>query len=151
KIHVKQPAGAESDDGGAGLIDLALLPDGRVRLEVGQVLLGPRGQVRRTDLLFAFDEPGQLAWIAPRDCPQRVDRREACDQLALVILGAAGIYRAIALSELERRRLPELERLGRLNVVVVVEKHRSGGAGTRGMAKHDRVTAVDARDFSLEA
>ena len=45
--------------------------------------------------------------------------------MPLIVAHAASEYLSIALGGLERRRIPELERLWRLDIIVVVEEKRS--------------------------
>ena len=56
----------------------------------------------------------------------KLGRLEEREELALVVGNAARVVPAVALGELERRRLPEVERGGRLDVVVPVDHHGRG-------------------------
>ena len=64
--------------------------------------------------------------------------------LALVVAGAAGAddlapVRQRRHPRLERRRLPQLERIDRLHVVVTVEQHVRRAVGLRRVGEHDRM------------
>ena len=50
-------------------------------------------------------------------------------ELPLVVCGTTGVEPAVALDELEGRRLPELERVGRLHVEMAVTEDRRRGIG----------------------
>ena len=54
---------------------------------------------------------------------KQLGRLQEREELALVVGDAARVVPAVALGELERRRLPEVERGGRLDVVVPVDHH----------------------------
>ena len=55
---------------------------------------------------------------------QRLARFEEHEQVRLVVGHAARVEPAVALGQLERRRLPELERVGRLHVEVRIDEDR---------------------------
>ena len=57
---------------------------------------------------------------------KQLGRLEKREELALVVRDAARVVPAVALGELERRRLPQVERGGRLDVVVPVDHHGRG-------------------------
>ncbi len=95
-------------------------------------------QMNAADFFLALDQPfnleGQLALVFLPG----FDGVNARDELALVVAGPARIKIAVANRRLERRRLPQIQRLGRLHVVVVVDQefaspspnsaHTTGGA-----------------------
>ena len=64
---------------------------------------------------------GQLVLLS-----QKLRRLEQREELALVVGNAARVVPAVALGELERRRVPEVERRRRLDVVVPVDHHGRG-------------------------
>jgi len=100
-----------------------------------RVLLHPGRQVGAAHLLFAFCQPGDVAGVRAGDRAHRVERREPADELTLVVLRAAREDRAVALGELEWLALPELERLRRLHVVVVVEEQGPRPVAAAGVAE----------------
>jgi len=51
------------------------------------VALNELGEVRAADLLLTLDQEGDVAGIAATHCPQGVERCEAGNELALVVLG----------------------------------------------------------------
>ena len=69
----------------------------------------------------------------------RFDRLEVHEDLALVVGGAARVDLAVADRRLERRRLPQLERIDRLHVVVAVEQDRRRALGAEPVAVDDGI------------
>jgi hypothetical protein len=61
--------------------------------------------------------------------------------LTLVVRGAAGEHPTVDHGRLERRRVPELDRIDRLDVVVAVDEGGRGVRGVEPVAVDDRVAA----------
>jgi pimeloyl-ACP methyl ester carboxylesterase len=78
-----------------------------------------------------------------------VDRGQPADQLAFVVGDAAREQLAVAARQLERRRVPQLQRLGRLDIVVVVAQQRALAGAIR-LAQHHRVAGAR-HNFGVEA
>ena len=80
-------------------------------------------QITAADFLFAFDNEveihGQVAVLLHRF----LNAEDVRQNLTLVIRRAAGKHVAVFQDRLERRRFPELERIGRLNIVMPVDHH----------------------------
>ena len=72
---------------------------------------------------------------------QQLRRLEQGVELALVVGDPARVEPAVALLELERGRLPKVERRGRLHVEVPVDHHRgrAGAVAVRGDVADDEV------------
>jgi hypothetical protein len=90
--------------------------------------LEQRGEVHRPGLLLALDQ--QLERDRWRVLPagrQAGPHAEGMEEdLALVVGGAAGQQLPVPLHRLERRRVPFIQRLDRLHVVVAVDEHGRG-------------------------
>ena len=114
-----------------------------VALEFAFVLLEKLDERFAADLLLALYDERQVARQLGAGLEIRLDRLEMGEVLALVVAGAAREEVAAAKRRLERRAVPQLERLGRLNVVVAVhEKVRLGAvAPARRGGSDDRVAA----------
>jgi hypothetical protein len=101
------------------------------------VRLQQRLEVGAADLLLALDDELQVdrqRALALQQAPHRLDLVE---HLALVVDGAPGARLALDDDRLERRRVPQLERVDRLHVVVAVdEDRRRAGAGVQPVAVH---------------
>ena len=86
QLDVEKSARAETDDRSLVDLDPALLPDRGVGGQLPFVLLDPVGEMRAADLLLALGEPGDVARVGAGHRPDRVERREPADELALVVL-----------------------------------------------------------------
>jgi hypothetical protein len=107
------------------------------------------GRVEAADLLLPLeDEPGLQGQLADR-LPVPLDGEDAGDELPLVVGGAAGDEGAAPDLGRVRVRFPELERLGRLDVVVVVDHQRPRPAPD--LAVDDRGAAGGVDDAGLDA
>src|SRR5262249_60940949 len=100
-------------------------------------------EVRTADLLLALDDPADADRRLAGGVAQRADHRQAHRELALVVGRAAREQLAVAQRRLERRRVPPLDRVDRLDVVVVVEEDREAGPA--------RLVAVDGGSTTVAA
>src|ERR1044071_6647153 len=123
-------AGVGNDDGVAAERGAAFLEKGR--------------EVFAADFLLAFDDEGEVArQFSPR--PQvGLDRFKVGEMLTLVVAGAAGEVGAVGDARIEGFGFPELERLGRLHVVMAINEimwSTAGGTGwgAGGLRADDRV------------
>ena len=97
-------------------------------LEVGLVGFEERHEILRSDFLLALDHDGDVdRQRAGHRFPGAAGLDEG-HQLALVVLGAArdddlAAVGVVGDGGLERRAMPEIERIDRLHVVVAVEQH----------------------------
>ncbi len=72
------------------------------------------------DFLFAFDQELEVDRQRAVHRAQRLDGFDVHVHLAFVVSRSARVEIAVALDGLERRRSPEIERIGRLNIEVAV-------------------------------
>src|SRR5687767_12209163 len=70
-----------------------------------------------------------------------LDRLQVGEHLALVVAGAARVDPAVADRRLERRTVPGVQRLRRLDVVVAVDEHRPCRVGRSYFSEDDRISA----------
>ncbi len=140
-MEVAEPAHGDVEGGNAALDHPAVEHDGGVRA----TLVGgdPVDDRVAADLLFAVagesDVDGELA-----RCGETLGGLQQHVQLPLVVGDAAGVEPAVALHELERRRLPLIERVGGLHVEVPVAEDGRGALGARRglhLADHERPLA----------
>ena len=80
-------------------------------------------QVGAADFFFAFEDQLDVHRQAAVLLQVRFDGLEVHEHLALVVGRAARVDLAVADRRLERRRLPQVERIDRLHVVVAVEEN----------------------------
>lgn len=96
-------------------------------------------QVVAADFFFALDDELHVHRQRADRLQPRLDRLDVRVHLPLVVGGAAGVDAAITDGRLEGGRLPAIERIGRLHVVVTVDQGRRRSRGTRPFAVHDRM------------
>src|ERR1043166_3219748 len=92
--------------------------------ELLRVLLDELLEVGAAHFFLAFGEDDDVDGKLARGLEVRLDRLQMEEQLAFVVDGAAGEDLVVADRGLEGRRLPELERLGGLHVVVPIDEER---------------------------
>src|SRR5439155_1480190 len=127
----------------AGRVLVPRLPDAAVGPQAVSVPLDEGGEVLRPDLFLALVQHAHAERELADRRAVRLDRLEPRHEVALVVGDAATEEKAVALGRLERRGRPLLERLGGLDVVVVVDEQRAV-AGS-GLADDRGRSAVDAR------
>src|SRR5438093_6462204 len=127
----------------AGRVLVPRLPDAAVGPQAVGVPLDEGGEVLRPDLFLALVQHAHAERELADRRAVRLDRLEPRHEVALVVGDAATEEKAVALGRLERRGRPLLERLGGLDVVVVVDEQRAV-AGS-GLADDRGRSAVDAR------
>ncbi len=76
------------------------------------------------DLLFAFDQKLQIDRQGPVHRTQGLDSFDVHVHLPFVVGRTAGVNISIAQNGLKRRRLPQLQRIGRLHIVMPITQHR---------------------------
>ena len=120
-----------------------------------QIALEPLGfagkerlEVRRPDLFFAFDQNLEVDRQRAAHAQVRLDRSEVHQHLAFVVDRAATENLAVAHFSLEGRRVPELERVGRLHVVVAVDQHGRLSRSAEPLGVRDRI-AVRFQDLCM--
>ena len=124
--------------------------DHRVAREALRLTLDEACEVRTADLLLAFGEHDDVHRQRAARAEVRLERLDVQVQLSLVVDGAARVDAAVPHGRLERRRLPQLERLGGLHIVVTVDEHRRCAiAGLAPLADDDRM-AIGRDDLGRE-
>ena len=127
-------------------IDAAGLPDAGVGGQQVSICLDERLQPGAADLLFAFYQELDAGRMPAGHILHGIDSGQTRDDVALIVRYAPGVHLSVSNAWFERRSFPEVKRLRRLNVVVVVEDDGAvGGAG--GLGVDDRMSA-DQRDYS---
>ena len=96
-------------------------------------------EVDAADFFFAFEDELDVHRQPAVLLQVRFDRLEVHEHLALVVGRAARVDLAVADGRLERRRLPEVERIDRLHVVVAVEEDRRRARRAEPVAVDDRI------------
>ena len=133
-----------------GTRDVPVEDDARVGTAL--VLLEEVDDRVAADLLLAVardpDVHGELGVL--RQELRRLDERV---QLALVVGDPAAVVPAVALGQLERRRLPQVDRRGRLHVVVAVDhdRRRAAVAGGGRDLPEDELALAERRHLRLAA
>ena len=118
-------------------------PQAAVGAQQAGVHLGEGGKVRAADLFLALDDPanGDRQFAV---CGQQGSyRSQAGGDLALVVGSAPGVQFAIAHGGLKGRRVPQVKRVGRLHVIVIVKQERKRAAPL--------ALAIDCRGRALDA
>jgi len=105
-------------------------------------------QMNTGNFFLAFDDELDSAGKLAALCKNRVDREQAVDKMPLVVADAASKQFSIPQHRLERRAFPQLERFGRLDIVVIIEEEGIVGASLS-LGKNDwRATGRD--DFHFK-
>ena len=118
--------------------------DDGVAAQLRAVFFQENREILAADLLFSFDDEGEVARQVGLGFQVGFHRLEMGKVLAFVVAGAAGEERMVFDAGLEGRRFPQVQRLGRLNVVVAVNQEmwaptRGGGGAGRCLRDDDRI------------
>ena len=140
ELDVADAAQTEVLHGQLAVVDPAELPDAGVGGEQVLVVCDELGQVGGAGLFFAFDDEFDRAGELADLIEQGIDRKQAGDELSFIVADAAPVELAVADFRLEGRAVPEFERLGRLDIVMVVDE-QSLGAAAFALAENDRGAA----------
>ena len=127
QLDVAHPLEAEVDEGLALFVDAAELPDAGVGPAKIGVIGGEVGQVRRADLLFALGDELDGEGKVAADVAPGIDRGDPGREVALVVADPAAPEATVLLGAGPRIVLPQIERVGGLHVVVVVEAQGLAG------------------------
>ena len=120
-LRVHDAAEADGDGRQVALEEPGVADDDHVGLEPVAVLGDPRLEARRAVFLLPFEHEGQVDRRRPADRAQGLEGAQVHHQLALVVRDAAADEPAVADERLERRVLPQVEGVDRLDVVVAVD------------------------------
>ncbi len=122
QLHVEKAAAPELDRGPSRVVERrARLPQAPVGRKLGRVVV--RDLLKRfgSDLLLALDQEAQRdGHLAER--LQGLERVDPRHHVGLVVGDAAGDDPPVFLNRLERRRVPQVDRVDWLHVVVLVEE-----------------------------
>jgi hypothetical protein len=124
--------------------------DEGVRGELFAVLPDMLDQHLASALLLALDEDDDVDRQIAGPLEPALERQDLGERRPLVVRPAAGPDHAVDDGGLEGWRLPEVERIDRLDVVVAVEEHGRAAAGAASLRPHQRVT-VSLHEPGLEA
>lgn len=128
-------------------IHAAGFPQAAVGAQQIGVALAEGFEIDRADLLFPFDQKIDAAGEGAIHRQPRLNRLDAQHQVAFIVGDAARIQFTVAQHRLEWRGMPQIERLRRLNVVVVVDQECALAAAEAGV--HHRRSARHAKDVHL--
>ena len=95
-----------------------------IRAQRLQVLREEIAQVSAPDLFFAFDDEVQVNGEVAIFFQRLLDAQDVRQNLSFVIGGPARKNVAVLQDRLKRRRIPKLERVGRLHIIVPVDHDR---------------------------
>ena len=109
--------------------------------DIAAQLLAMRGekllQMRAADFLLALDEHDEIHGQPAGFAQRLADAHDVGKDLSFVVRRAAGKDDAVFDPRLEGRRLPQLQRIDRLHVVVPVDHHRAPPRHVRIARHHD--------------
>ena len=130
QLQVANPSHSEIELGPTVRIYSAGLPDAGVGGQQVLICLDKRFHPGTADLLFPLDQELYAGRMPAGHLFHRIDGGQPRYDVALVIRNPPGVHLAVPDARLERRCVPQVQRLRRLNVVVVVEDDRAvGGPG----------------------
>ncbi len=138
-LGIDQAAQAGADGRQLGREHLGIADDGCVGFQARGLAGDVAFDVVAAHFFLALDEEPHVARQLAVRLQQALDRLDEDVRLPLVIRGAAGIDVVVADLGYERRRLPFLQRVGRLHVVVPVEQQRGFPVSAEPFAVDQRV------------
>src|SRR5579884_1650188 len=147
--HIENPFQPEDDLWSPVPVHTSALPDAGVGSQQVAVALDEGREMRATNLLFAFDDELDRDRKRSVDLAQRSNRRQSADDVRFVVGDAAPEELSFADCWLERGSVPQLQRLRRLNVVVIVKEQRAVGR-TASKAEDDGVRSICRENLNVE-
>ena len=114
--------------------------DDGIRLEHRLVFFDEFRQVLASDLLLSLGDDDHVHRQLLPHRQMGFERLDVQEELAFVVDRPAREYFSVPHRRLERRRRPEIERLGRLHVVVTVDDHRRSTGRLSPFSDDDRMT-----------
>ena len=139
-LQVRDTAQAIDDGGGLFVDDLPVRDDGDVGRQQLFVLLDERSQAGAPALFFSLKEAPDIDRGGAERLIERLDCGDVGIELALVVRGAAAKEVVSDPGRLKGGRAPEIQRVGRLHVIVAIDQ--DGGPARMGLpfGMDDRVT-----------
>ena len=139
-LGVDHAAQADAERGQVGREHLGVGDQGDAGGELGGMRAHEGGDAFATDLLLALDDDadvnGEFAGVRSEE---RFERLDVHPHLALVVDRAARVEVAVALGGFEGRGGPFVDGIGRLDVVVRVEKNGRGGCSVEPVGVDERM------------
>ena len=102
--------------------------------------LNYRSKTRTANLLFALEEELQVDGRLPLGAHKRLNPTECSEEIPLIIGCPTGINPSIAYRRFKRWRLPEVEWIGRLDVIMAIEQCSRLGRIDQPLAIDNRIT-----------
>lgn len=122
QLHIEHALAAQHEFGPVLDVEPASLPQAAVSAQQLGVALGDGRKVRAAHLFLALHDPADGDRQFTIGGAQGANGCQARGDLALVVRDAPCVQLAVALRRLKGRRVPQVERLGGLDVIVVVEQ-----------------------------
>ena len=122
ELGVDHAAQADAQGGQAGREQLGVGDQGEIGLQFGRLRRDVGGNSLPSHLFFALEQHAHVDGQRAGGGQQRLQRLDMHVHLALVVDRAARVEIAVALGGLEGRRVPFVERIGRLHIVVAVAR-----------------------------
>src|SRR6266516_8079320 len=128
ELHIEQALSSQYQLWATIRVEIRSFPQASIGLQQVSICRSNSFEVRAADLLFPFDDPAQCNRQLTVGSTQGADRCQASSDLALVVACAASVKLPVAHGWFKGRREPQLERLGGLDIVVVIEQDCIGAA-----------------------
>ena len=141
ELEVDQASKSDRDRREVALEEARVRDNGEIGLQTVAICLQPRIQVDRARFLFAFEYELQVHGQGFLSRQERFRGADMHREVALAVGRTASQHAAFLHDRLERRRLPEIQRIHRLDVVVAVDEHCRLPGGVQPIGVDDRVPA----------
>ena len=138
QLDIEYPLEPQDDRRDVIVVQPAELPNAAVASQASALGTNELAQVPATRLLFALDDPLDRAGQLPRGLQPSFHRLEPRDDVRLVVRGPAGVEHPIADLRRPGIALPQLQRLRRLNVIMIIEYKRLVAAALQLTVDHRR-------------
>ncbi len=147
-FHIDQAAQSYAEGGKPFGVKRGVGNERDVGLQLGRIFCDITGDGSAADFLFAFDQELEIHRERAVYRAQGLDGLDVHVHLAFVVGGSAGVDVAVAHGGLEGRALPELQRVGRLDVVMAVTKNGWLALGVQPIAIDQRI-AIGRNDLDM--
>ena len=138
-LEVDEAAQAVADRRDAAIEHRRIGDDDDVRRQFVLVRLDEVVEIRGADFFLPLEDDAHVDGQPAVLLEVRFDGLEVHEDLALVVGGPARVDLAVAHGRLERRGVPELQRIDRLHVVVAVEEDGRRAFGAEPVAVDDGI------------